>query len=114
MKSDNEIQKTTADDRQIAELLKRNLPQAPPQPWFVRSVMNRLPGRIVRIASIIEYLLYIIGVISTATVACHIAGTAYNEGLITIDHSIAFIGILALMGLLLYAMVSPFALKRRR
>ena len=29
-------------DKDISELLKRNLPKAPPEPWFTRKVMARL------------------------------------------------------------------------
>lgn len=32
-------------DKEFGDFLKRSLPQAPPEPWFTRKVMARLPDR---------------------------------------------------------------------
>lgn len=112
MKPENASIHKSADDRQISDLLKRRLPYAPPQPWFVRTIMNRLPGRIIRIAATIERILYIIGIISSATVAAVITRHAFEAGQISINNSMTLIGMLALMGLLLYALISPLAIRR--
>ncbi len=42
-------------DKQLKELLKKELPQAPENPWFVCKVINRLPERRSALGNIIEY-----------------------------------------------------------
>ncbi len=48
------------NDIKLKEKLKRDLPNAPHNPWFVQKVMNRLPERKNNIASVIEYAGFII------------------------------------------------------
>ena len=33
------------DDTELKQLLKKELPKAPENPWFTRKVMNRLPEK---------------------------------------------------------------------
>ncbi len=44
------------DDTLLKEILKRELPSAPENKWFVRKVMNRLPEKTQNITSVIEYI----------------------------------------------------------
>lgn len=51
------------DDNKLRDRVKRDLPEAPHNPWFAKKVMNRLPERKNNIASIIEYAGFIIAAI---------------------------------------------------
>lgn len=47
-------------DEKLREKFKRDLPDAPHNPWFVQKIMNRLPERKSDAASVIEYAGFII------------------------------------------------------
>ncbi|MBQ9076775.1 MAG: hypothetical protein IJY31_02915 [Muribaculaceae bacterium] len=47
--------KQSAKDSIFKEMFKRDLPDAPENPWFVRKVLNRLPARKASASTAIEY-----------------------------------------------------------
>lgn len=101
----NDTQKKPhADDQMIAAWLKKRLPDAPPQPWFTRNVMNRLPGRITRVASVVEYILYITGI------AASIAAAIKYYAEITAPGSVTPLEIIVLLSLLATAVAMAYAL----
>lgn len=51
------------DDTELKQLFKKELPQAPENPWFTRKVMNRLPEKEFKVFSWIEYLSYAIAIV---------------------------------------------------
>lgn len=51
MKTDNNKE---LSDRHLSQLIKHNLLEAPPSPWFTRKVLNRLPERKIKVASLVE------------------------------------------------------------
>lgn len=51
------------DDSRLKELFKKELPQAPENPWFTRKVMNRLPEKEPKVFSWVEYLSYVIAIV---------------------------------------------------
>lgn len=49
----------------LGGMLKPNLRQAPPTPWFTRTVLNRLPPRRMAVAACRECTLYIVSLVVT-------------------------------------------------
>ena len=54
-------QNTDRIDSAIRGQIQRELPQCPQNPWFRNKVMNRLPARRSRFASIVEWAFYVVG-----------------------------------------------------
>ena len=69
-------EQTDMTDKDISELLKRNLPKAPPEPWFTRKVMARLPERKRFWAGWIETVACAVGLVVTL-----VFGVIYGVGL---------------------------------
>ena len=55
---------SSPSDDALRELLHSRLPGHVPSPWFTRKVLNRLPQRRYAAAAIIEYALYVAGIIT--------------------------------------------------
>ena len=90
----------------------KELPKAPPSPWFTRKVMNRLPERKQRIASTIELSVYFIGIIVDLLFLVKYSATAMDASITThhpLDDSFIILYVLIfLMFALLYMFISPF------
>lgn len=95
-------------DRDLSQLLKHNLLEAPPSPWFTRKVMNRLPQRKVRIASLIEYAVYIIGIIITGIFTARFVIQTLHTGVITVGNLFTYGILFTLCCSLLYMLISPW------
>lgn len=114
MKSEKDnTHKTQHDaDAMIGAWLKKRLPDAPPQPWFTRNVMNRLPGRITRVASVVEYILYIIGIAASIAAAIKYYAGITNSGSVTPLEIIVVLSLLATAGAMAYALIAPWITAR--
>lgn len=101
------------EDAMIGFWLKRRLPDAPPQPWFTRTVMNRLPDRTQRIASIVEYVLYIIGIAASVVAAIrYFRGIEASGEATPVELSVLFF-LIAMAGVMAYWLISPWVIPRR-
>lgn len=101
------------EDAMIGSWLKRRLPDAPPQPWFTRTVMNRLPDRSQKIASIVEYVLYIIGIAaSTAAAIRYFRGIESSGEATPVELSVLLL-LIAMAGVMAYWLISPWVMPRR-
>lgn len=63
---------TRLSDDRLKELFKKELPQAPRNPWFVRKVINRLPEKEAPACSRIEYICYAVAAVCLAAAWCHL------------------------------------------
>ncbi len=100
-------------DSDIESWLKRKLPDAPPQPMFTRMVMNRLPERAVRIASIVEYTLYIIGIAATTVTAIRYISAITSTGEAT-PTDLTVVGVMIALGsAMLYSLIAQWTSPQR-
>ena len=65
-------------DKEFGDFLKRSLPLAPPEPWFTRKVMSRLPERKRFWAGWIETVVCGVGLVVTLVLA-----VVYGIGLVS-------------------------------
>lgn len=105
--------KRSISDSELADQLRRSLPNAPEDPWFTRKVLNRLEDRPRKIAARIEYILYIIGIATTAVVATNMGGEIIQTSSITLSQIIALPILAALAGTLSYALIAPLTAIRK-
>lgn len=96
------------DDREFSSRLHRLLPEAPPNPMFTRMVMNRLSRRSARIASLIEYALYIIGIATTGVIATKLAIQISSASNVTGNQTLTLMTLIGVFFSLIYALISPF------
>ena len=82
---DNNSKNNTLDDRQLSQLMKKELPAAPANPWFTRKVMNRLPAKGPHIYSWIEYTAYAIALVALIVFWCIFYNDIKESGKLTID-----------------------------
>lgn len=83
--------------------------EAPPSPWFTQNVLHRLPERKRRVASLIEYALYIIGIIVTCAYTVTYVMNTIKSNVITVNNVIVYAMLVALLISLCYMAVVPFA-----
>ncbi len=95
-------------DARLSEILKRHLPDAPPQPWFTRTVLNRLPDRTLRIVSLIEYALYIIGIVATSIATINLFNEINAKESICGTQILTALLFVGIFGALLYSILSPW------
>lgn len=85
-------------DARLGDLLKKELPEAPADGWFVRKVMNRLPdkprGRTKSLPEILCYIASCIGLVCAWIYSVH---TTVTEGLTL--YSVSLSGILTMLTL---------------
>ncbi len=110
--SENNKSTDELTDRELSSRLKRLLPDAPPQPMFTRMVMNRLTRRSARIASIIEYTLYIIGIATTGVIATKLAIQMSSGASVGENQTLTLMALIVVFFSLIYALFSPFVGER--
>ena len=71
-------------DIKIKEYLKRELPQAPGNPWFTRKVMNRLPEKKPTLVSWIENAGFLVATVLLGFFWYDLISTTINSDVITI------------------------------
>lgn len=97
-----------SSDARLSEIFKRHLPDAPPQPWFTRTVLNRLPDRTLRIVSLIEYTLYIIGIVATTVATINLVNEISTEESVCGVQILTALLLVGIFGALLYSILSPW------
>lgn len=97
----------------LGGMLKQNLRQAPPTPWFTRTVLNRLPPRRMAVAACLEYTLYIVSLVVTIVCGWQFVENSM-EGGVRIYDLIVYLTFVATGGALLYMIISPIVLARIR
>lgn len=95
-------------DRKLRSLFHSSHLEAPPSPWFTRKVLNRLPDRKRRVASIIEYALYIIGIITTVCYTVSFIRQTLQNHMITIGDVTVYCVLVALFLSLCFMLITPF------
>ena len=100
------------NDEKWRYMFKHGAPSAPPSPWFTKNVLHRLPERKRRIAMMIEYALYVAGVIATSINIYKCVGHALASGAITVGDIMTFGALMALLLSLIYMIVAPLASRR--
>lgn len=102
--------KNEITDNDLRHML-RKAPSAPPSPWFTRKVLNRLPDKKKRLASTIEFSVYVIGIIiSSIYIIGYMKGLMSNEAT-NLDIAILY-GLVALLISMMYLLFSPFVYQR--
>ncbi|MBD5350567.1 MAG: hypothetical protein HDR89_06775 [Bacteroides sp.] len=102
----------TPSDREFADRLHRLLPDAPPHPMFTRMVINRLPRRSVRILSLLEYTLYIIGIATTGVIATRMIIEMSHAAEVPLNTTLTLLTLITIFFSLLYALILPFATRK--
>ncbi|MDE6264042.1 MAG: hypothetical protein K2M11_02740 [Paramuribaculum sp.] len=101
------MKNTNKTDRQLSELLKSNLPDAPYNPWFTRTVLNRLPEKKKRTAANIEIWVCVIGAIITTVFGVRYAIESYSSDYITVQTLVGYGIYLTLFGALVANIAMP-------
>lgn len=101
--------KRDREDRLMAELFKRELPQAPANEWFTPRVLNRLPKRNGRISIMIESVSMVVAVAILVVYIYSEYSTITRTGIITVGNMLC-IGVLGLFSafLVLWPLVRRF------
>lgn len=83
-------------DKHIKEFLKRELPQAPDNPWFTRKVMNRLPEKRTNWAARIENFGFLAAAITLGIFWYMLITTTTNSAVITVGDIFNYIVMIAM------------------
>lgn len=83
-------------DKQIKEFLKRELPQAPANPWFTRKVMNRLPEKRTNWAAWIENAGFLVAAITLGIFWYMLITTTANSDVITVGDIFNYVVMIAM------------------
>lgn len=95
-------------DDKLRNLFHTGALQAPPSPWFTQNVLHRLPDRKRRVASFIEYALYIIGIIATVIYTTIYVINTLKSSVVTVNDVITYTILVALFVSLCYMVIAPF------
>lgn len=94
-------------DKNLGDLLKSGLPVAPYNPWFTRTVLNRLPERKKRVAASVELWVCVIAAVITLIFAVRFSVEAYKSDSITVMNLIIFCAYCALFSALVTNVALP-------
>ena len=83
-------------DKQIKEFLKRELPQAPVNPWFTRKVMNRLPEKSPNWAARIENAGFLVAAITLGIFWYMLISTTTTSNVITVGDIFNYVVMIAM------------------
>ncbi|MBQ7042596.1 MAG: hypothetical protein IJN66_07825 [Muribaculaceae bacterium] len=83
-------------DKQIKKFLKRELPQAPVNPWFTRKVMNRLPEKRINWAARIENTGFLVAAITLGIFWYMLITTTTNSNVITVGDIFNYVVMIAM------------------
>lgn len=83
-------------DKQIKEFLKRELPQAPVNPWFTRKVMNRLPEKRTNWVAWIENAGFLAATITLGIFWYILITTTTNSDVITVGDIFNYVVMIAM------------------
>ncbi len=88
--------KHDSTDKHIKEFLKRELPQAPVNPWFTRKVMNRLPEKRPNWAARIENTGFLAAAITLGIFWYMLIATTTNSDVITVGDIFNYVVMIAM------------------
>lgn len=93
-----ELEKMKHDktDKQIKEFLKRELPQAPVNPWFTRKVMNRLPEKRSSLGAWIENAGFLAAAITLGIFWYMLISATTNSDVITVGDIFNYVLLIAM------------------
>ena len=94
-------------DKNFGDLLKSGLPEAPYNPWFTRTVLNRLPEKKRRVAANVELCVCVIAAVITLIFGINFSVSAYYSDSITIMNLIIFCSYCTLFGALVANVALP-------
>ncbi|MDE6460530.1 MAG: hypothetical protein K2K52_06845 [Paramuribaculum sp.] len=95
------------EDKKLGRLLKNELPNAPYNPWFTRTVLNRLPERKRRVAANVELWVCVIAAVITLIFGINFSVSAYYSDCITVMNLIIFCSYCTLFGALVANVALP-------
>lgn len=105
---DNLYKTDDALDSRLRHMMHKGALQAPPSPWFTQNVLHRLPERKRCIASVVEYIIYVLGIVATSTyLVMYVVGTV-ERSVVTVNDVIIYAVLMALLVSLCYMLVVPF------
>ena len=102
------------DDIFLRSMLKENLPEHLPSPWFTRKVMNRLPERRIRIVARVEYAVYILALIATVVFGVVTTLNVVRSGIVKVEDLIVYFGIIAMASALCWMLFAPFVERMKK
>ncbi|MDE6651025.1 MAG: hypothetical protein K2K08_01305 [Paramuribaculum sp.] len=100
------------EDKKLGALLKNELPNAPYNPWFTRTVLNRLPERKRRVAANTEMWVCVIAAVVTLIFGVKFSAESYASDSITVMNLMIFCTYCSLFGALVANVAVPL-MKRR-
>lgn len=103
--------KQTDTDKQLRELIKKELPAERRDPWFIRKTMNRLPHKPAPVFSRWERLAYLLSGLLLAVLWAVTAFNLINSPVLTVSSLLQPV-LLTLMSLALMAAIAVPYLKR--
>lgn len=112
MNKDKNMTNTREDDM-LRTLIKRDLPYAPPSPWFTKKVLNRLPERKRRIASYCEYAVYLLALAAVIAYGVKLYQNAMLSPVITVADITVGVTVAGIFAALLWSVISPFVYSRK-
>lgn len=102
------------DDKYFRSILKKNLPEHLPSPWFTKTVLNRLPERKVRIAARIEYGVYLLALVAILIFAVFTTRNVYASGVVRVGDIIVYLGEIAMTAALCWMLIAPFVERMKK
>lgn len=100
--------KDDAIDSRLRLLMHKGALQAPPSPWFTQNVLHRLPERKRCIASIVEYIIYVAGIVATSIYLVMYVVDTVESNVVTVSNLITYAVLVSLLVSLCYMVVVPF------
>lgn len=102
---------SSPSDKALREMLHTGLPQRMPSPWFTRKVLNRLPRRRYAAAAVIEYVLYIAGIVTAGFMSvAFVAEKTAPGAVITVGDLSQFAMMVGVLGILLTMLITSLIL----
>ncbi len=100
---------TGGEDELLRNLIKKDLPYAPPSPWFTKKVLNKLPERRRRIASYCEYAVYLLALGAVTAYGIKLFKAVMSAPVITVSDITVGITVAGIFTALIWSIISPFA-----
>lgn len=100
--------KKTTEDRQIRELLNKNLEQAPLDDLFVKKMLNRLPNKRKHATSIFEIIGYVIALTAILLFNALKGYSIINSGVVTINDIVLLVSLNAMIFPILGSILRPY------
>lgn len=99
------------NDIYLKELFRKELPQAPRNPWFVKKVLNRLPDKSPKAYTWVEYLSYLLSVIGLVVAWFLVLHNIDTKDAIGVSDIVGFAVIMAMGMCVTLSFISPWVKK---